>query len=66
VARQNGRCALCGGPPTERGLVIDHCHRSGKVRALLCSSCNKGLGFFRDDPERLTAAITYLENHADV
>ena len=42
--------------------VIDHCHSTGKFRALLCGDCNKGLGFFKDDIHRLENAITYLNN----
>ncbi len=53
-----GKCAICGN--TER-LRIDHCHVSERVRGVLCDSCNKGLGFFRDDPARLRAAIRYIK-----
>ena len=60
---QDGRCAICRIPEEEskRPLVIDHCHKSGKIRALLCNSCNVGLGMFKDDPEFLRAAAEYLE-----
>lgn len=53
-------CAICGGSNADRRLAIDHCHRSLRVRGLLCAGCNRGLGFFGDDPERLAAAIAYL------
>lgn len=63
---QNGVCAICGGTDARidsfGGLVIDHDHRTGKVRGLLCSNCNPGLGFFKDDPKVLRAAIAYLES----
>ena len=59
---QNGRCAICGGPPTGRGrLHLDHDHVTGRVRGLLCSACNTGLGGLKDDPSLLHAAIDYLE-----
>lgn len=61
---QNGRCLICNLRPSGKGpnavLHIDHCHETGKVRGLLCQACNRGLGFFRDDPARLTAAVDYL------
>lgn len=50
-------CAICGGTAN---LVIDHCHRTGVIRGVLCSSCNAGLGMFGDSTERLVAAIEYL------
>jgi len=60
---QRGACAICGGPPGEQGLHVDHDHKTGKVRALLCFECNSGLGKFREDPQLLAAAIAYLEHH---
>lgn len=68
-ARQGGRCAICNQHEGReiRGrllsLAVDHCHKSGKVRGLLCMDCNRGLGLFRDSPEALTAAIAYLTEH---
>lgn len=55
---QNG-CAICG---DKSDLVVDHCHVTGKVRGVLCSSCNKGLGFFRDSQHFLTKAKEYLHD----
>ena len=60
-ARQGGVCAICGAPPGNRALAVDHDHGSGEVRGLLCTRCNVGIGGFRDDPELLAAAIAYLE-----
>lgn len=56
--RALGKCAICG---TTEKLRVDHCHASGSLRGLLCDSCNKGLGFFKDDPKRLRAALRYLK-----
>lgn len=61
VARQKGRCAICGDPPGNRGLSIDHCHATGVVRGLLCTNCNQALGKFRDDPRLMRAAADYVE-----
>lgn len=60
VLAQEGRCAICELPAE---LVVDHCHDSKKVRALLCGTCNSGLGHFKDDPARMRAAAVYIEQH---
>lgn len=63
---QRGKCAICGKEETTtthgktRPLSVDHNHRTGAVRGLLCSTCNIGLGCFYDDPELLEKAIEYL------
>lgn len=69
-ATQKGLCAICGEPETRQHnkgrtyqLSVDHSHTTGIVRSLLCSACNAGLGYFRDDPRRLQAAIKYLKKH---
>ena len=70
---QNGVCAICAKPETvidsrygkTKDLAIDHCHKSGKIRALLCSNCNRGLGLFNDDIELLAKARAYVLSHAD-
>lgn len=54
-------CEICGcAERGKHGIAIDHDHKTGKVRGTLCGSCNKGVGFFRDDPSLLNAAISYL------
>jgi hypothetical protein len=69
LAAQGGVCALCGKPPNPNGiraasrLHADHDHETGAVRALLCSTCNAGLGALRDDPALLRAAAEYIERH---
>ncbi|MFD8496224.1 endonuclease VII domain-containing protein [Amycolatopsis sp. NPDC059657] len=61
-AQQRYRCAVCGRHEDRLplGLMVDHDHVSGTVRALLCHSCNAGIGHFRESPEILRAAIAYL------
>lgn len=60
VLAQEGRCALCAQPLGARHEV-DHCHSTGRVRGILCTGCNTGLGRFGDDPDRLREAARYLE-----
>jgi len=61
---QEGKCLICKRPEIEfkKGLEIDHCHVTGKVRGLLCMDCNTGLGKFKDNITLLQKAIEYL-NH---
>jgi Recombination endonuclease VII len=62
TVKQGGVCMVCGQGPA-KDLVVDHCHTTGRIRGLLCGSCNMGLGLFKDDPKRLKAAVRYLEEH---
>jgi hypothetical protein len=55
---QLGKCFICGSSP-ER-LCIDHCHTTGRVRGLLCKSCNGALGMLRDNADYALAAAEYL------
>jgi len=58
LADQMRLCLICR---EDMGVVhVDHCHKTGKVRGLLCSMCNKALGRFKDSVERLNNAIVYL------
>lgn len=62
LEKHNGKCAICGRHET---LVIDHCHKTGKFRGLICRWCNTFLGRFKDDPSLLQKAIIYLKEHSD-
>lgn len=59
---QNGVCKICKGPDNGpwNCFAVDHCHKTGRVRGLLCAKCNKGLGQFNDDPALLKSAAEYL------
>ena len=63
LVSQNGGCAICkektpGG--RTKNFAVDHCHTTGKVRGLLCTKCNRGLGLFNDRSDLLKLATTYL------
>lgn len=59
---QEHLCALCRQPNQgQRRWHVDHDHKTGVVRGLLCNLCNVGLGMFQDNIEKLKAAIAYLE-----
>lgn len=63
LAKQNGVCKICQQNSHLKSgrLALDHCHKTGKVRGLLCTRCNAGIGMFNDDLERIKKAIAYLE-----
>jgi hypothetical protein len=63
---QFGLCAICGKEQADkRGhrLHVDHCHKTGQVRGLLCSNCNQGIGKFQDKIEFLESAVQYLRRY---
>lgn len=67
LTAQGGGCGICGSDGQKgrwSGLLhVDHCHETGKVRGLLCDSCNLALGKFKDDPNVLRRAAEYIEFH---
>lgn len=61
LKEQEAKCLIC---KQIKRLVIDHCHKDGHARGLLCSNCNTGLGFFGDNIENLSNAVLYLHERA--
>lgn len=72
--QQKGLCLICNKPETIRNkragkvgeiknLVVDHCHKTGKIRGLLCMNCNQGIGKLQDDINLLQKAIEYLKKY---
>lgn len=69
LSKQGGKCQICGtDDPKGRGkmrpFAVDHCHKTGKVRALLCHRCNGALGMVSDQQEILEKMINYLKEHS--
>ena len=63
MEEQNGKCAICQETMTKPH--VDHCHKSGMVRALLCQGCNSAIGYARDNAKVMARAAAYLEKHTD-
>ena len=61
---QKGLCGICYLPSGDRNFDIDHCHSTGKVRGLLCRSCNVMIGHSKDDPILLLGAVDYLQRNS--
>lgn len=59
--KQEGRCAICNCHQHYQRLAVDHDHKTGMVRGLLCTNCNRGLGRFFDSAIRLAAAANYIK-----
>lgn len=70
LLNQDNKCAICGDDSKNnirRGkilpLFIDHDHKTGKIRGLLCVHCNYALGHFKDDMDKLRKSLEYLEKY---
>ena len=67
LASQNNQCAICGKDATEfkTSLNVDHDYKTKKIRGLLCTNCNMGLGHFKDSLSNLHRALMYISRHSD-
>lgn len=65
---QRGVCAICGKSQRKyiRKFAVDHHHETGRIRGVLCFTCNAGLGLFRDSKSLLKQAIEYLQKHSKI
>ena len=61
---QNNQCAICGTTPQTYSLCVDHCHKTNKIRGLLCSPCNRAIGQLGDTVESLEKAYLYLKENS--
>lgn len=68
LRQQGGCCAICrtSEPRGKGDWHLDHDHRDGRVRGVLCHGCNTALGMLRDDPARARAAADYIDRHAQL
>lgn len=68
LTKQNGKCSICEVDNNGyyrkklRAFAVDHCHTTSKIRGLLCSDCNTGIGLLKDNIDLLNNAIKYLNN----
>jgi hypothetical protein len=65
LAEQDHSCKICGThqQTLKRSLCVDHCHKTGTIRGLLCDLCNRSLGLLKDNKEILKKAVAYLEQY---
>jgi hypothetical protein len=63
--KQNGCCAICGKHQKKfkKAFAVDHCHKTGEIRGLLCSNCNRAIGYLYDNILYLNSAIQYLNKY---
>lgn len=63
---QKYKCAICETHLVRARTAVDHCHDSGRVRGLLCKTCNSGIGMLRDSADIVHKALTYLQERREV
>lgn len=66
LRKQGGYCAICQDVNYQRSLHVDHDHKTGKVRGLLCHRCNVGIALFKENPIFMRKAIRYITKHKEV
>jgi hypothetical protein len=67
LKNQSYTCIICSKELTSGNKThLDHCHKTGKIRGILCNSCNLGLGLFKDSIQSLTKAIEYLSKYEKI
>lgn len=66
LKEQNYTCVVCLKTEKDKGnkaLCVDHCHKTGKVRALLCNTCNSSIGLLKEDVKIIENALNYIKKH---
>ena len=65
IDAQDGKCAICKSDlETTHNVCVDHCHKTNKIRGILCRKCNLGIGHLNDSPQILKSAQMYLEKYS--
>ena len=64
LEKSKNLCMICSSPPSKKSLHIDHDHKTGKVRGLLCHGCNTALGLLKEDLSIMKKLIEYIERHS--
>jgi len=65
-AWQKECCAICGNPfKNTKDTCIDHCHKTGKIRGILCNRCNRAIGLLREDSAIIQSAAEYIAMHGE-
>jgi Recombination endonuclease VII len=62
---QGGVCAICSKSQNNKCLAVDHDHQTGKIRALLCDKCNRGIGLLGDSSTIISRALEYVKKHSN-
>lgn len=68
ISKQNGVCAICFKnelTARNKNLAVDHCHKTGIIRGLLCSNCNRAIGLLKDSVPIIKSALKYLGDSGD-
>jgi hypothetical protein len=65
LEKQNGRCKICG-YDNKKNLVVDHCHETKEVRAILCQHCNRALGKLKENTKIMKRMIRYVEDRSNL
>lgn len=61
VKDQDNKCKICGDSFLNSRMCVDHCHKTGKIRGILCNKCNSGIGLLKDSRDVVKNAYNYLE-----
>lgn len=69
LTAQGGACAICSNPETDthkgkiKRLAVDHDHKTGKIRGLLCGNCNRAIGMIKENQSIALSIVKYLRKH---